>query len=46
MTCSYVAFALSPITREERVQTRKGSIFTHYGDDKLRGFLDLCWANT
>jgi type I restriction enzyme, R subunit len=30
---AYIAFALSPITREERVQTRKGNIFAHYGDD-------------
>ncbi|CCE03186.1 type I restriction-modification enzyme R subunit C-terminal domain-containing protein [Bradyrhizobium sp. STM 3809] len=39
LTC--IAFALSPITREERVQTRKDTIFTRYGDDKLRGFLEF-----
>ncbi len=38
---AYIAFALSPITREERVRTRKGSIFAQYGDDKLRAFLDF-----
>jgi type I restriction enzyme R subunit len=38
---AYIAFALSPITREERVRTRKGSIFAHYGDEKLRAFLDF-----
>jgi type I restriction enzyme R subunit len=41
---AYIAFALSPITREERVQTRKGTIFAHYGDDKLRSFLDFVLA--
>lgn len=41
---AYIAFALSPITREERVQTRKGTIFAHYGDDKLRGFLEFVLA--
>lgn len=38
---AYIAFALSPITREERVRTRKGNIFAHYGDEKLRAFLDF-----
>jgi type I restriction enzyme R subunit len=38
---AYIAFALSPITREERVRTRKESIFAQYGDDKLRAFLDF-----
>jgi type I restriction enzyme R subunit len=38
---AYIAFALSPITREDRVQTRKGKIFAQYGDDKLRAFLDF-----
>ena len=38
---AYIAFALSPITREERVRTRKGTIFAQYGDDKLRAFLDF-----
>lgn len=41
---AYIAFALAPITREERVQTRKGAIFDHYGDDKLRGFLEFVLA--
>ena len=38
---AYVAFASSPITREERVRTRKGNIFAQYGDEKLRAFLDF-----
>jgi type I restriction enzyme R subunit len=38
---AYIAFALSPITREERVRTRKGNIFAEYGDEKLRAFLDF-----
>jgi type I restriction enzyme R subunit len=41
---AYIAFALSPITREERVRTRKGNIFAHYGNDKLRAFLDFVLA--
>lgn len=41
---AYIAFALSPITREERVRTRKDAIFAEYGDDKLRGFLDFVLA--
>jgi type I restriction enzyme R subunit len=35
---AYIAFALSPITREERVNTRRGQIFSHY-DHKLQAFL-------
>ena len=41
---AYIAFALSPITREERVRTRKGYIFSQYGDDKLQAFLDFVLA--
>ncbi|ANV99339.1 EcoAI/FtnUII family type I restriction enzme subunit R [Bradyrhizobium icense] len=41
---AYIAFALAPITREERVQTRKGTIFAQYGDHKLREFLDFVLA--
>ncbi|RLA46691.1 MAG: restriction endonuclease subunit R [Gammaproteobacteria bacterium] len=37
---AYIAFALSPITREERVDTHKEQIFSHY-DDRLKGFLDF-----
>ena len=37
---AYIAFALAPITREERVNARKAQIFSHY-DDKLRVFLDF-----
>ena len=37
---AYIAFALSPITREERVSTHKARIFAHY-DDKLRVFLEF-----
>jgi type I restriction enzyme, R subunit len=38
---AYIAFALSPITREERVSSRKGRIYSHYSDDKLRTLLDF-----
>ena len=38
---AYIAFARSPITREERVSTRKGPIFLQYRDAKLRAFLDF-----
>jgi type I restriction enzyme R subunit len=41
---AYIAFALSPVTREERVSTRKGRIYSHYSDDKLRTFLDFVLA--
>ena len=37
---AYIAFALAPITREERVSTRKAQILTPY-DDKLQTFLDF-----
>ncbi len=37
---AYIAFALSPITRQERADTRKVSIFSHY-DAKLQAFLDF-----
>ncbi len=37
---AYIAFALSPIAREERVSTHKARIFSHY-DDKLRVFLEF-----
>jgi type I restriction enzyme, R subunit len=38
---AYIAFALSPITRDERVSARKGRIFSQYSDDKLQTFLDF-----
>ena len=38
---AYIAFALAPITREERVTTRKDLIFATYSDDKLRTFLNF-----
>jgi type I restriction enzyme R subunit len=38
---AYIAFALSPITREERVSSRKVRIYSYYSDDKLRTFLDF-----
>ena len=38
---AYIAFALAPITREERVTTRKGRIYSAYDDEKLRTFLDF-----
>ncbi len=37
---AYIAFALSPITREERVNTHRQQIFSHY-DPKLQAFLDF-----
>jgi len=37
---AYIAFALNPITRKERVETNKGRIFSHY-DDKQQAFLDF-----
>jgi type I restriction enzyme R subunit len=37
---AYIAFALSPITREERVNTHRQQIFFHY-DSKLQAFLDF-----
>ena len=40
---AYIAFALEPITREERVETRRPHIFSHY-DDKLQAFLDFVLA--
>jgi type I restriction enzyme, R subunit len=38
---AYIAFALAPITREERVKTRRQRIFSQYGDEKLQTFLDF-----
>jgi type I restriction enzyme R subunit len=35
---AYIAFALSPITREERAEARKANIFSYY-DAKLQTFL-------
>ncbi len=40
---AYIAFALAPITREERVENRKTNILAPY-DDKLRTFLDFVLA--
>jgi type I restriction enzyme R subunit len=40
---AYIAFALAPITRSERVEARKGGIFIRY-DGKLRAFLDFVLA--
>lgn len=37
---AYIAFALSPISREERVLANKGRIFSHYGY-KEQEFLDF-----
>jgi type I restriction enzyme, R subunit len=39
----YVAFALTPITRSERVEARKGDILSRY-DEKLQAFLDFVLA--
>jgi type I restriction enzyme R subunit len=38
---AYIAFALAPITREERVSTRRARIHSAYDDEKLRTFLDF-----
>ncbi len=40
---AYIAFALAPITRAERVDTRKADILGRY-DAKLRAFLDFVLA--
>jgi len=37
---AYVAFALAPISRKERVNTHRTSIFTHYGN-KQQEFLEF-----
>jgi len=37
---AYIAFALAPITREERVAIHREKIFSGY-DEKLQGFLDF-----
>jgi type I restriction enzyme R subunit len=37
---AYIAFALAPISRQERVEARKGEIFSQY-DEKLQVFLDF-----
>ena len=40
---AYIAFALAPITRSERVETRKGGILARYYG-KLQSFLDFVLA--
>jgi type I restriction enzyme R subunit len=40
---AYVAFALPPITRSQRVEDRKTDIFAHY-DGKLKAFLEFVLA--
>jgi type I restriction enzyme R subunit len=37
---AYIAYALAPITREERVTSRRLGVFAHY-DSKLQSFLDF-----
>lgn len=37
---AYIAFALAPIARSERVKVRRGEIFSHY-ESKLQAFLDF-----
>ncbi|MEA3291740.1 MAG: type I restriction-modification enzyme R subunit C-terminal domain-containing protein, partial [Pseudomonadota bacterium] len=37
---AYVAFALAPISREERVNAHRSAIFAHYGD-KQQTFLEF-----
>lgn len=38
---AYIAFALAPITRQQRVEARRAQIFSSYGDEKLQTFLDF-----
>lgn len=40
---AYIAFALAPITRAERVDTRRARILASY-DDKLQAFLEFVLA--
>ena len=40
---AYIAFALAPITRQDRVDRRRDRIFGYY-DDKLQTFLDFVLA--
>lgn len=40
---AYIAFALAPITRQQRVDVHKVQIFRHY-DEKLQAFLDFVLA--
>jgi type I restriction enzyme R subunit len=40
---AYIAFALAPITRSERVEMRRGDIFARY-DSRLQAFLDFVLA--
>jgi len=40
---AYIAFAFAPITRQERVETRRSDIFSHY-EDPLRAFLEFVLA--
>ena len=40
---AYIAFALAPITRSERVEARQNDIFVRY-DPKLQAFLDFVLA--
>jgi type I restriction enzyme R subunit len=37
---AYIAFALAPIARSERVEVRRGEILSHY-ESKLQAFLDF-----
>jgi type I restriction enzyme R subunit len=37
---AYIAFALAPIARSERVEARRSEIFSHY-EDKLQAFIDF-----
>jgi type I restriction enzyme R subunit len=41
---SYIAFAQPPITREERVNTHRSSIYADYSDDRQQEFLDFVLA--
>ena len=38
---AYIAFALAPIARSERVEARRSEIFLHYEETRLQAFLDF-----
>jgi type I restriction enzyme, R subunit len=40
---AYIAFALAPITRSQRVETRRSDIFSRY-DSRLQAFLDFVFG--
>ena len=38
---AYIAFAMEPITRSKRVESRQSEIFSKYEDPKLQAFLEF-----